>query len=280
MTERCEAPMTDDDVMVRSDGHVLHITINRPAVGNAVGPHHRDVIIDALGHADRSLAVRAVIITGTGESFCSGADLKGAVSSLVEDAPSGAPQRPAGATAKSLRRGAQRLIAAVLDCEKPVLAAVNGTAAGIGAHLALACDLVIASERARFIEVFVRRGIPPDAGGAWLLPRLVGLQRAKELIFFGDEVSAEDAARIGLVNAVVPSEMLAPTAQAWADRLAAGPTTAIGLAKALLNRSFESDLATAFRDEANAVEINKGTADAVEGIASFRERRDPDFKGW
>jgi 2-(1,2-epoxy-1,2-dihydrophenyl)acetyl-CoA isomerase len=161
-----------------------------------------------------------------------------------------------------------------------VLAAVNGTAAGIGAHLALACDLVIASERARFIEVFVGRGIVPDAGGAWLLPRLVGLQRAKELVFFGDAVSADEAARIGLVNRVVPPTELEGTAQAWADRLAAGPTTAIGLAKGLLNRSFESDLASALRDEANAVEINKATADAVEGIASFRERRPPHFKGW
>jgi 2-(1,2-epoxy-1,2-dihydrophenyl)acetyl-CoA isomerase len=272
--------VTDDSVLVRPDEHVLYITINRPEVGNAVGPGHREVMIDALLRADRSLAVRAVVITGTGESFCSGADLKGALPDLVEDAPPDAPERPAGATAKSLRRGAQRLVSAVLECGKPVLAAVNGTAAGIGAHLALACDLVIASERARFIEVFVGRGIVPDAGGAWVLPRLVGLQRAKQLVFFGDAVTAEEAARIGLVNVVVPPTELEATTQAWADRLAAGPTTAIGLAKGLLNRSFESDLASALRDEANAVEINKATADAVEGIGSFRERRPPHFKGW
>ena len=107
-----------------------------------------------------------------------------------------------------IRDGAQRLVAAILDCEKPVIAAVNGTAAGIGAHLALACDLVVAAEGARFIEVFVRRGLVPDGGGAYLLPRLVGLQKAKELMFFGDDLAAADAERLGLVNRVVPADEL------------------------------------------------------------------------
>ena len=153
--------------------------------------------------------------------------------------------------ARTIANGAQRLVAAVLDCEKPVLAAVNGTAAGIGAHLAFACDLVVAAEGARFIEVFVRRGILPDGGGAYLLPRLIGLQKAKELVFFGDDLSAEDAAGLGLVNLVVPAGELAATAQAWAARLAGGPTVALGLAKRLLNRSLDADRGTAFAEEAH-----------------------------
>jgi 2-(1,2-epoxy-1,2-dihydrophenyl)acetyl-CoA isomerase len=269
-------------VHVRVDGRVQWITIDRPEVANAVGPDQRAVMIDALEQAGRSLAIRAVVVTARGAAFCTGADLRAAAAPtpVAEDAPPEAPALPPGSVARSLRQGAQRLTIAVLECDKPVIAAVNGTAAGIGAHLALACDLVLAADSARFIEVFARRGIVPDAGGAWLLPRLVGLQRAKELVFFGDDVPASEAERLGLVNRVVPAAELESTAREWAERLAAGPTTALGLAKRLLNRSFESDLATALHDEAQAVEINKRTNDAVEGIASFRERRAPRFEGW
>src|SRR5277367_21178 len=256
------------------------ITLNRPSVGNAVGPAQRARVIGLLEQASRSMAVRAVVITAVGDSFCTGADLQARLPSPVDDAPPGAPDRPPGATMRSLRGGAQRFITAVLGCDKPVLAAVNGTAAGIGAHLAFACDLVIAAEEARFIEVFVRRGILPDSGGLWLLPRLVGLQRAKEMVFFGDAIQARDAERLGLVNRVVPGQELQDTARAWAQRLADGPTTAISLAKSLLNQSFESSWEVALRDEAAAVEINKGTHDAAEGIASFRERRPAHFLGW
>jgi 2-(1,2-epoxy-1,2-dihydrophenyl)acetyl-CoA isomerase len=185
-----------------------------------------------------------------------------------------------GEAARVIRRGAQRLISAVLDCEKPVIAAVNGTAAGIGAHLAFACDLVVAAEDARFIEVFVRRGISPDGGGAYLLPRLIGLQKAKELIFFGDDLSAADAKDIGLVNRVVPLDHLEQAAAELAARLATGPTKALGMAKWLLNRSFDSDRQTAFDDEAWAQELITGTVDCAEGLRSFAERRPPEFKGF
>jgi 2-(1,2-epoxy-1,2-dihydrophenyl)acetyl-CoA isomerase len=269
-----------DEVRHRMEDSVSWITLNRPSVGNAVGPAQRARVIDLLTRANRSMAVRAVVITAVGNAFCTGADLRTALPSPVEDRPPGGPERPPGATARSLRTGAHQFIDAVLTCEKPVLAAVNGTAAGIGAHLAFACDLVIAADDARFIEVFVRRGILPDSGGMWLLPRLVGLQRAKELVFFGDAVPARDAERMGLVNRVVPAAELEATARAWAARLASGPTTAISLAKSLLNRSFESPWEVALREEAAAVELNKGTHDATEGIASFRERRPAHFVGW
>ncbi|WP_404829287.1 enoyl-CoA hydratase/isomerase family protein [Streptomyces albicerus] len=237
---------------------------------NAITPDQRDRLIHLLEEASADPAVRAVVITATGRGFCAGADLRGAP--LTED-------RVAGDVTRVIRQGAQRLIAAVLDCEKPVIAAVNGTAAGIGAHLAYACDLVIAAESAKFTEVFVRRGLVPDGGGAYLLPRLVGPQRAKELMFFGDSLTAADAERLGLVNRVVPDAELEKTARAWAERLAAGPTRSLTLTKQLVNASLDTDRSTAFIAEATAQEINMTTADAKEGVTAFVERRGPEFKG-
>ncbi|HMK62954.1 MAG TPA: enoyl-CoA hydratase-related protein, partial [Acidimicrobiales bacterium] len=223
--------------------------------------------------------IGAVVLTATGEGFCTGADLR-AGRRPPAPRPEGAPERTVGDAARMIRRGAQRLVAAILDCEKPVVAAVNGTAAGIGAHMAFACDLVVAAEEARFIEVFVRRGISPDGGGAYLLPRRIGLQKVKELVFFGDDLSAAHAERLGLVNQVVPRAELEHVAAALAERLATGPTKAIGMAKWLLNRSLDSDRATAFDEEAWAQELVVHTADAQEGVAAFVERRDPEFRGF
>ncbi len=157
---------------------------------------------------------------------------------------------------------------------------MNGTAAGIGAHLAFASDLVIAADHARFIEVFVRRGIVPDGGGAYFLTRLVGPQKAKELVFFGDDLSAVDAAGLGLVNRVVPGPDLLDATDAWAARLAAGPTPALALSKRLINRALDIDRVTAFADERWAQEIAMASHDAAEGLASFAERRTPEFLGW
>jgi 2-(1,2-epoxy-1,2-dihydrophenyl)acetyl-CoA isomerase len=275
MTE--EGPL-EQQLLARDDEGVLWLTLNRPEAGNSITPDQRDRMIELLGDASARAEVRVVVITGTGKHFCTGADLR--ASRPGPSPPEGAPERLVGDVARAIRGGAQRLVGAVLDCEKPVIGAVNGTAAGIGAHLALACDLVLAADRARFIEVFVRRGLVPDGGGAWLLPRLVGVQRAKELVFFGDEVPAAEAQRIGLVNRVVPADELEKLATEWASRLAAGPTRALSLAKGLLNRSFDSDRDTAFREEAAAQEINMGSHDGREGVQAFVERRDPEFRGW
>ncbi|MET9456147.1 enoyl-CoA hydratase-related protein [Streptomyces canus] len=252
------------------DGQVSYITLNRPEVLNALTPGQRDLLVELLDRASADPDVRAVVLTGTGRGFCAGADLRGA---------SGAGARVAGDVARTLRLGAQRLIAAVLDCEKPVIAAVNGTAAGLGAHLAFACDLVLAAESAKFIEVFARRGLVPDGGGAYLLPRLIGPQRAKELMFFGEALTAREAERLGLVNRVVEDEELTKTAREWAGRLATGPTRALALTKQLVNASLDSDRATAFAAEAAAQEINMTTEDAQEGVASFVERRSPQYRG-
>ncbi|GGV54455.1 enoyl-CoA hydratase [Streptomyces longisporoflavus] len=270
----------DSLVLHTTDNAVSWITLNRPEAMNAVTRDQRERVISLLADASADPAVRAVVITATGKGFCAGADLRGTPASATAATSATAPtERVPGDVARTIRLGAQRLIAAVLDCEKPVIAAVNGTAAGIGAHLAFACDLVIAAEQAKFIEVFVRRGLVPDGGGAYLLPRLVGPQRAKELMFFGDSVPASDAERLGLVNRVVPAADLEKTARAWAERLATGPTRAIAMTKQLVNASLESDRATAFAAEAAAQEINMTTADANEGVASFVERRSPSYKG-
>jgi 2-(1,2-epoxy-1,2-dihydrophenyl)acetyl-CoA isomerase len=166
------------------------------------------------------------------------------------------------------------------DFEKPVIVALNGTAAGGGAMLTLAADLVIAADNAKIIQVFVRRGLVPDGGVAYLLPRIVGMHKAKELIFFGDDLSAADAEQLGIVNKVVPAGELQATAKEWAERLASGPTKAIGWAKKLLHDSSEVPRRNLLEEEAMFVELNASTEDSTEGVASFRERRAPEWKGW
>jgi len=273
-----DLPLTEQVLHRVDDRGVAWITLDRPDVKNAVSPDQRDRMIDLLAQASGDLGIRCVVLGATGDAFCTGADLR--ANRPPAPRPDDAPARGVGEVAKMIREGAQRLVAAVLDCEKPVIAAVGGTAAGLGAHLAIAADLVIAVEGVRFIEVFARRGLVPDGGGAYLLPRLVGIQKAKELLFFGDNVSAEEALTLGLVNKVVPAEQLDAAVEEWAGRLAVAPTRALALTKWLVNRSLDSDRATAFAEEALAQELNMGTADANEGVAAFVERRSPTYRGW
>ncbi|GAA2410791.1 enoyl-CoA hydratase/isomerase [Actinomadura vinacea] len=267
--------MDIDDLLCTVEDGVCRLTLNRPQTLNAITHDMRERLIEALDDANGNPEVRAVLLTGTGRAFCSGADLRGTPDATGQ----GRAPRAAGDVARLLRNGVQRLITAVLDCERPVVAAVNGTAAGIGCHLALACDLVLASEEARFIEVFARRGLVPDGGGAYLLTRLVGPQRAKELMFFGDDLPAAEAVRLGLVNRVVPGAELAATAADWARRLATGPTLTHALTKRLVNGALEGDRASCFADEAMAQEVNMTTRDAGEGLRAFAERRPPVFEG-
>jgi 2-(1,2-epoxy-1,2-dihydrophenyl)acetyl-CoA isomerase len=272
------AAPTDDLLWSVTDG-VARITLNRPDAANAITPDQRNRMIELFALASEDLNVRVVVLGANGRHFCTGADLR---VSRIPDAPrpEGAPERTVGDVGRNIKRGAQRLVTSILDCEKPVIAAVNGTAAGIGAHLALACDLIVASESARFIEVFVRRGITPDGAGAYLLPRLIGLAKAKELIFFGDDLPASDAERIGLINKAVPADQLDATVDEWAGRLAVAPTKAVSLAKWLLNRSLDVDRQTALDDEAWAQDLASRTEDFQEGVQAFIERRDVQFKGW
>ena len=262
------------------DKGVATLTLNRPDAANAITPDQRNLTISLMEGASNDLNIRCVVITAAGERhFCTGADLR--VSTIpVNPGPADAPDKVLGDVGRNIKRGAQRLIASIMDCEKPVICAVNGTAAGIGAHIAFASDLVIAADNAKFIEVFVRRGITPDGGGAYMLPRLIGMQKAKELIFFGDDLKAAEAERVGLVNKVVPQAELMTAAGEWAGRLAESPTRAIMLSKWLLNRSLDSNRHGAFEDEAWAQEMASYTQDFQEGVAAFKERRDVEYRGW
>jgi 2-(1,2-epoxy-1,2-dihydrophenyl)acetyl-CoA isomerase len=269
----------DAELSATNDGGVLWLTINRADKGNAIPWYVRDRLIQHFRDAHADLAVRCVVLTAAGEKhFCTGADLS--VPNPMQPLPEGAPERPVGVATTMMRRGFQTLMETILDCQKPVIAAVNGTAAGGGSMLALAADLVIAADTARLIQVFVRRGLVPDGGVAYLLPRLVGMHKAKELVFFGDDLSAADAAALGIVNKVVPAAELQDTAREWATRLASGPTKAIGWSKQLLQLASEVPRAQLLETEAMLVEMNTHTEDSAEGVASFMERRSPEWKGW
>ena len=264
--------MADTLIFEVRDG-VGWIILNRPEARNAMNPEMRERYLAALARCGEDPDIRAVVLTGTGKGFCTGADLSGSRAATGATGPA-----LPGAT-RAAMQPSQRVIRALWDLEKPIIAGVNGVAAGLGAHLVYACDLVIAAEDARFIEVFVRRGIALDAGGGFLLPRHVGLHKAKELVFFGDDLSATDAERLGLVNKVVPAAELEATLTAWARRLADGPTFAIGLSKRLLNRSLQSDMDTLFAEEAFSQALAANSEDMREGIRSFIEKRPPAFKG-
>lgn len=255
-----------------ADG-VMRVTLNRPDRANAIPPESRDRLVELFGMADADTSVRAVLLQSTGKHFCSGADV-----SRMSGAMAG--PRPVGTTMRTMLGGAQRLIAAILDCGKPVVAAVQGPAAGMGAHLALACDLIVAAEDAWFSQPFVLRGLVLDAAGAYLLPRRVGLQKAKELAFLGDRLSAQDALALGMVNRVCAATELDAEANGLVRRLAEGATTAIGLSKRLLNASLDSDRPGAFLAEAMAQEINGKTDDVKEGVAAFVEKRAVNFRGY
>jgi 2-(1,2-epoxy-1,2-dihydrophenyl)acetyl-CoA isomerase len=187
--------------------------------------------------------------------------------------------RQPGATILALFTGAQRMIRSILDCLKPVVAIVQGPAAGLGLYMALASDIVIASDRAVFAETFISRAMVLHCGGAHLLPQRMGMQRAKEFVFLSQRLTGQEAMALGLVNRVVPASELDSAAEEIIQRLAAGPTVAIGLSKRLLNRSLGTDRGTALSEEAMAMEINGITHDMSEGRLSFVERRDPKFLG-
>src|SRR5206468_3478100 len=233
-----------ETLQFRIENGVGWIVLSRPEARNAMNAEMRQAFLEALARAAEEPDIRAVVLTGAGKAFSTGADLSGS------RAATGAAAPPGPGDTRRAMFPSQRVIRTLWELEKPTLAAVNGVAAGLGAHLAYACDLVLAADDARFIEVFVRRGIAVDAGGGFLLPRHLGLHKAKELVFFGDDLTATDAERLGLVNKVVPAAELERTVREWAERLAAGPTFAIGLSKRLLNRSLAADVDTLFAEEA------------------------------
>jgi 2-(1,2-epoxy-1,2-dihydrophenyl)acetyl-CoA isomerase len=261
-------------VSVKGDG-ICHITIDRQEVGNSLSPFARDALIEAFDMANDAPEIRAVLLGATGaRHFCTGAGLASGPSKRQP-----AERRP-GDIARLLQRGWQRLVCAILDCDKPVVAAVRGTAAGAGASLVLACDIVVMSDEATLVEPFVQRGILPDSGAVHLLTRIIGLRRAAELLMLGEPVDAARCERFGLVNRVVAPEAVDDTALDLARRLAAGPTVMLSLTKRLLAVSSESGRDRAFEQEAWAQEVVSGTEDLKEGLRAFAERREPRFQGF
>jgi 2-(1,2-epoxy-1,2-dihydrophenyl)acetyl-CoA isomerase len=253
---------------------VMTITLNRPDAANAVRPDDRDALIALFEAADADQKVRVVVLRANGKHFCSGADVN-----TLHDRRQKVEKRVMDPM-RRIMNGAQKLVASVLDCNKPVIAVVQGAAAGLGAHIAYASDLVIATENAYFSESFVRRGLVVDGGGCYLLPRRIGMQKAKEMAFFGEKLSATEALTIGLVNRVVPVEQLDAAVDDFAGRLATAPTTAIAFTKRLLNDSPDTDRAGAFVAEAMAQEIQSYAHDSTEGVQAFVEKRPTNYTGW
>jgi enoyl-CoA hydratase/carnithine racemase len=253
-------------LLVTTDAGIMTVTINRPERRNAANWEVWTGLERAFDAALDDRDVRVLVVTGAGGAFCSGQDLNelgdGGKSSSLE------VMRRLGGIAKRLQQ-----------LPKPTIAKVGGVAAGAGANLAFLCDLVVASAEARFIQSFSARGLSPDFGGSWLLPRLVGLSKAKELALLAAPLSASEAMGLGLVNRVVPAEDLDRAVDEWATRLAAGPPQALGLTKALLNQSLESSLDQALESEAQAQTINLSSKDLREAVAAFREKRPARFEG-
>lgn len=256
-----------ETITVEIKDAVLTVVLNRPDVLNAVNDQMTRDLQDALRQAERDDAVRCLVLTGAGRGFCSGQDLRdragvGTVS-----------------YGESLRARYNPVISRLRALEKPVIAAVNGVAAGAGCSLALAADLRIASERASFIEIFSKVGLVPDSGSTYFLTRLVGLGKALELAYTADTVDAQEALRLGLVNRVVPHDALMPQTMELAGRLAAGPTKGYGLTKRGITYAMRSTLDEALDYEAHLQEIAGRTADHREGVTAFLEKRQPNFEG-
>jgi 2-(1,2-epoxy-1,2-dihydrophenyl)acetyl-CoA isomerase len=282
-----DAELAGGDLLYRVADGVAWIRLNRPEAANALTPGQRDAIIGLLRDCDEDRSVRAIVLGATGRHFCGGADLRIDRPELDRpelDTPeldTGVTQHAATAMVmKTIAYGAHRLVTALQDCQKPVLASVQGTAAGLGVQLALACDLVLMAEEASFIEVFVRRGLVADGGAAYLLTRLAGLQRAKELMLLGDRISAAQAREYGLVTDVVPGDRLEARTAELAATLARGPTVALGLMKRLANRALDGDRTGALFDETLAQELAVNSADGRAGVAAFAERRPAEFRGY
>ncbi len=256
------------------DGAVLRLTLDRPNRRNALDDTMVAGLCQALEVAGLDESVRAVVIDGEGEHFCGGADI------VARNAGDGGGARPrAGSIQRRLPAQAHRLVPLVLTTQVPVVCVVRGWAAGIGFQLALAADFAVVAEDATFWEPFADRGFTPDSGATWLLPRLAGTARARELLLLGRRISGADAAAWGLVHRAVPQHELEATAGELVSELAGGPTVALGLTKWLLHAGAAAPLDAQLRNEAFALELSSRSEDFREGLQAFKDRREPEFKG-
>ncbi len=252
-------------IVERDERGVATVTLNRPEKKNALDYQMFDELLEVLDEVRNSASDRVLVLTGAGGNFSAGADL----------GDGGAPDRHQLAHMRFY--GSVAL--ALHQLPQPAIAKIRGVAVGAGLNLALGCDLIAAASTARLSEIFARRGLSLDVGGSWLLPRLVGLHRAKELALLADIVPAAEAERIGLVNRVVPDAELDAVVDDWAGRLAGGPPLALAMSKRLLNQAFAGGLAEALEAEGMAQTVNTGTEDTKEAFRAFFQKREPKFRG-
>jgi 2-(1,2-epoxy-1,2-dihydrophenyl)acetyl-CoA isomerase len=261
-----------DGLVVLFDSGRLRITLDRPDKRNAINDEMIAAFVDALTLAATDDQVRVIVVDGAGDHFCAGADI------VARNRDRDARPR-AGSIQRRLPTGAHRLVPLLLEVQVPVVCKVRGWAAGIGFSLALAADFTIAAADAKFWEPFTERGFTPDSGATWLVPRRVGVVRARELLLLGRNLSGAEAAEWGAIHAAVPAARLDNAVDELLTRLASGPTVALGLAKWLLHAGSGVTLDRHLADEAFALELSSRTDDFREGMAAFRERRPPNFEG-
>ena len=257
------------------DGHVARLTLDRPKRKNAFSPQMADELRVALGELEADTSVRVVVLRGAEGNFCSGGDLGAGSSNDGEKDERG----PTATTVDVMLRVYGPSVLALHHFPKPIIAAVEGVAAGAGLNLALACDVVYAAEGARFCEIFVHRSLTVDCGGTWLLPRLVGLNKAKELAMFGEWFDAQDAQRIGVVSDVFSADEFDAHIEERAAKLAKLPPLALSQIKLGLNRAFSLTMAEALELEGTAQGMLAGTDDFREGMVAFFKKREPEFRG-
>ncbi|MGD2050761.1 MAG: enoyl-CoA hydratase-related protein [Chloroflexota bacterium] len=260
--------MDYDTILYETTNNVVNITLNRPETLNAFNDKMIAETTAAFKQAGRDAAIRCIVLTGSGKAFSSGQDLKDSLGRQGDFS-----------IGEHVRRGYNEMIMAMVTLEKPVIAAVNGVAAGAGCSVALAADLRIASHKASFIQSFSRVGLVPDSGSTWTLPKLIGYARAYEMAVTAERVTAEKALEWGLVNEVVPDEQLPEVVAAWARSLAEGPTLAFGLTKKAMRQASNLSLADALEYESYLQEIAGRSHDFQEGVRAFIEKRDPNYKG-
>jgi 2-(1,2-epoxy-1,2-dihydrophenyl)acetyl-CoA isomerase len=270
-----------ETLQVFRENSVVTVTINQPKKKNAINAQMWDGLAEIFREIASRSDDRVVVVTGAGDDFCSGADLSGRGGS--SDAGGAGAASSVGAQNQVHHLAAMRRVndacIALQRLPQPTIAKVRGVAVGAGCNLALGCDLVVASQTARFSEIFARRGLSLDFGGSWLLPRRIGMHRAKELALLAEIVGASDALEMGLINRVLPDEEVDAFVENWARKLAAGPPIALAQTKRLLNNSLNVTLEEALDDEAAAQTINFATSDTAEAMRAFIEKREPKFTG-